>query len=84
MILAYLKKFAIYELKKMNLINKNDVIDSTIIKMEKVSLYFSSIRRTDQLPVRVFRVLHTLHANKKASFYKKRKKKIAYDTGGLY
>ena len=54
------------------------------IDQEKVSLYFSSKRKTDQLPVKVHRVLHTLHANKKASFYKKRKKKIAYDTRRLY
>jgi kojibiose phosphorylase len=57
---------------------------SADINQEKVSLYFSSKRKTDQLPVRVYRTLHTLQANKKASFYKKRKKRIAYDTRGLY
>jgi trehalose/maltose hydrolase-like predicted phosphorylase len=57
---------------------------SADIGQEKVSLYFSSKRKTDQLPVRVYRVLHTLQANKKVSFHKKRKKKIAYDTRGLY
>ena len=57
---------------------------SADIGQEKVSLYFSSKRKTDQLPVRVYRALHTLQANKKAHFHKKRKKKIAYDTRGLY
>ncbi len=54
------------------------------IGQEKVSLYFSSKRKTDKLPVRVYRTLYTLQANKKTSFYKKRKKKVVYDTRGLY
>ena len=57
---------------------------SVDIGQEKVSLYFNSKRKTDKLPVRVYRTLHTLHANKKASFYKKSKKKFVYDTRGLY
>jgi kojibiose phosphorylase len=57
---------------------------SVDIGQEKVSLYFNSKRKADQLPVRVYRTLHTLQANKKASFYKKSKKKVIYDTRGLY
>lgn len=51
---------------------------------EKVSLTFSSKRKTDKLPVRVYRSLHMLQANKKSSFHKKLKKKAVYDTRGLY
>ncbi len=54
------------------------------IDEEKVNLYFGSKRKTDRLPVRVYGVSHTLLANKKVSFYKKHKKKITFDTKGLY
>jgi kojibiose phosphorylase len=57
---------------------------SADVGQEKVTLSFSSKRKTDQLPVRIYRTLHTLKANKKLSVYKKRKKKVTYDTRGLY
>ena len=51
---------------------------------KKVSLYFSSKRKSDTLPVKVYGNLHILGANKKVNFYKKYKKKIVYDTRGIY
>ncbi len=50
----------------------------------KVVLYFSSKCKTDWLPVRVYGIAHTLPANKKVSFYKKYRKKITFDTKGIY
>ncbi len=54
------------------------------INEEKINLYFYSIRKTDQLPIRVYGIPRILPANKKVSFSKKYKKKITYDTKGLY
>ncbi|MCL0033281.1 hypothetical protein M1M99_00520, partial [Thermodesulfovibrionales bacterium] len=57
---------------------------SVDIDKEKVNLYFSSKSKTDQLPIRVYGTRYTLLANKKVTFYKKYKKKVTYDTKGLY
>ncbi len=57
---------------------------SVNIDEEKVKLYFSSKYKKDQIPIRVYGILHTLQANKKTSFYRKYKKKIIYDTKGIY
>ncbi len=40
----------------------------------KINLFFHSKRKTDQLQVRAYGILHTLNANRKVGFYRKRKK----------
>jgi kojibiose phosphorylase len=57
---------------------------SVYIVEDKINLYFSSKCKKDQIPIRVYDRLHTLQANKKTIFYKKCKKKITYDTKGIY
>ncbi len=57
---------------------------SVNIDEEKVNLYFSSKRKTDQLPVKFYGVSQKLPANKTVSFYKKHKKKIPYDIKEFY
>jgi len=54
------------------------------IDEKKVSLSFDSKKKTERLPVRVYGIPRILQANKKISFYKKFKKKVVYDTRGLY
>ena len=57
---------------------------SVNIDEEKVNLYFSSKYKKDKIPIRVYGKVHTLQANKKTTFHKKYKKKIIYDTKGIY
>jgi len=57
---------------------------SMVAGQDKVILQFYSIRKKDQLPVRVYGILQTLLANKKVSFHKKYKRKAIYDTKDLY
>ncbi|MEE9614331.1 MAG: glycosyl hydrolase family 65 protein [Thermodesulfobacteriota bacterium] len=51
---------------------------------EKVSLYFRSRRKSEQLPVRVYGVSQRLPANKKVTFRKKRIKKVPYEIKDFY